>query len=71
MGQAAVPAAPTVPVVSVPVHPKHDICKFHDIHTKLTKDNWMSWKRKMLAMTRDRGLYDIITGMDELPDTTN
>ena len=31
----------------------------------------MSWKREMLAMVRDRGLYNIITGMDKLPDAAN
>ena len=38
---------------------------------KLTKDNWMSWKREMMTTARDRGLYDIITGMDKLPVMTN
>ena len=62
MAQATVP---------VPVYSKHDIHKFCDIHPKLTKENWMSWKREMLAMVRDRGLYNITTGMDKLPDGAN
>ena len=31
----------------------------------------MSWKREMLATARDRGVYDIISSTDKLPDTTN
>ena len=50
-------------------HPKHDIHKFRDIHPKLSKTNWVSWKRKLLATSRDRGLYSIIIGTDKLPST--
>jgi hypothetical protein len=46
--------------------PKHDIHKFHDIRPKLERDNWVSWKRELLATARDRGLYAIITGTDKL-----
>ena len=48
-------------------HPKHDIHKFQDIHLKLSKTNWVSWKQELLATARDRGLYAIITGADTLP----
>ena len=48
-------------------HPKHDIHKFWDIHPKLSKTNWVSWKWELLATARDRGLYAIITGADTLP----
>jgi transposase InsO family protein len=51
--------------------PKHDIHKFRDIRPKLGRDNWVSWKRELLATARDRGLYAIITGTDELPDDKN
>jgi hypothetical protein len=46
-------------------HPKHDIHKFRDIKPKLTKENWTSWKRELMAMARDRGLFEIITGKEE------
>ena len=48
-------------------HPKHDIHKFQDIHTKLSKTNWVSWKWELLATARDRGLYAILTSVDTLP----
>ena len=35
---------------------KHDIHKFRDIRLKLGCNNWVSWKRELLAMARDRGL---------------
>ena len=55
-------------VIATPIsHPKHDIHKFRDIHLKLSKTNWVSWKQELLATTRDRGLYAIITGADTLP----
>jgi hypothetical protein len=59
------PTATTIP------HPKHDIHKFRDIKLKLSKENWMSWKRELLATARDRGLHTIITGTNPYPDTTN
>ena len=62
MAQATIP---------VPIHPKHDIHKFQDIKPKLMRDNWTSWKREMLAMAMDRGLYATINATDELPDATN
>lgn len=52
-------------------HPKHDIHKFRDIKPKLGRDNWVSWKRELLAMARDRGLYSTILGTDILPSPTN
>ena len=52
-------------------HPKHDIHKFRDVKPRLRRDNWTSWKRKLLAMARDRGLYSIITGTDLIPRNTN
>ena len=48
-------------------HPKHDIHKFRDIKPKLGHDNWVSWKRELLATARDRGLYTTILGTDTLP----
>ena len=51
-------------------HPKHDIHKFRDIHPKLSKTNWVSWKRELLATSRDRGLYSTITGIDTLPSAS-
>ena len=48
-------------------HPKYDIHKFRDIHPKLSKTNWVSWKQELLATARDRGLYAIITGAHTLP----
>jgi gag-polypeptide of LTR copia-type len=61
----------TQPTATAIPHPKHDIHKFRDIKPKLSKENWMSWKRELLATARDRGLHDIITGTDPLPDSTN
>ena len=52
-------------------HPKHDIHKFRDIKPKLGHDNWLSWKRELLATARDRGLYATILGTDPLPSTAN
>ena len=52
-------------------HPKHDIHKFRDIKPKLGRDNWLSWKRELLATARDRGLYATILGTDPLPSTGN
>jgi Reverse transcriptase (RNA-dependent DNA polymerase)/gag-polypeptide of LTR copia-type/Pol polyprotein, beta-barrel domain len=34
----------------------------------LSRDNWVSWKRELLATARDRGLYSVILGTDELPN---
>jgi gag-polypeptide of LTR copia-type len=47
--------------------PKHDIHKFRDIRPKLGRDNWVSWKRDLLATARDRGLYATIAGSDVKP----
>ena len=52
-------------------HPKHNIHKFHDIKPKLGRNNWLSWKRELLAMAWDRGLYATILSTDPLPSTTN
>jgi gag-polypeptide of LTR copia-type len=52
-------------------HPKHDIHKFRDIKPKLAKENWILWKRELMMMVRDRGLFDIITGKDEYLRNTN
>src|SRR3979490_68738 len=50
-------------------HPKHDIHKFRDIIPMLSRDNWSSWKREILATARERGLYAIILGTDTIPTT--
>jgi hypothetical protein len=47
--------------------PKHDIHKFREIRPKLSRDNWVSWKRELLATAHDRGLYSIILGTDIHP----
>ena len=52
-------------------HPKHNIHKFRDVKPRLGRDNWTSWKCKLLAMARDRGLYGIIPGTDLIPRNTN
>ncbi|KAF8531727.1 hypothetical protein JB92DRAFT_2848117, partial [Gautieria morchelliformis] len=52
-------------------HPKHDIHKFCDIKPKLDKENWMSWKRELLATMRDRGIFKTITGVDPYHVTAN
>ena len=52
-------------------HPKHDIHKFRNIKPKLGRDNWVSWKRELLATARDRGLYSTILGTDILPSPIN
>ena len=52
-------------------HPKHDIHKFRDIKPKLGCDNWISWKRELLATARDRGLYANILSTDVLPSKNN
>ena len=52
-------------------HPKHDVHKFRDIKPKLGRDNWISWKRELLATARDRGLYATILGSDILPSPDN
>ena len=49
-------------------HPRHDIRKFRDIKPKLERDNWVTWKRELLAVARERGLLDTILGID-LPPT--
>ena len=53
------------------MHPKYDIYKFCDLKPKLGHDNWISWKRELLAMVRDQGLYSSILGTDIFPITTN
>ena len=52
------------PTTTIPTNllAKHDIHKFWDIRAKLGKDNWISWKRELLATARDRSLYASITG---------
>ena len=52
-------------------HPKHDIHKFHDIKPKLGHDNWISWKKELLATMSNRGLYTNILNTDKIPLTTN
>ena len=52
-------------------HPKHDIHKFRDIKPKLGHDNWISWKRELLATARDRGLYTNILNTDKKPLATD
>ena len=52
-------------------HPKHDIHKFRDIKLKLGHDNWISWKRELLATARDRGLYTNILNTDKKPLATD
>ena len=52
-------------------HPKHNVHKFRDLKPKLGRDNWLSWKRELLATARDRGLYSIILGTDVMPSTEN
>jgi hypothetical protein len=47
--------------------PKHDIHKFREIRPKLGRDNWVSWKSELLAITCDRELYSIILGTDQHP----
>ena len=47
--------------------PRHDVHKFRDIRPKLSRDNWVSWKRDILATARDRGLYGTFLGTDVLP----
>ena len=51
-------------------HPRHDIHKFHDLKPKLGRDNWVTWKREILATAREQGLYATILGTDILPPTT-
>jgi gag-polypeptide of LTR copia-type len=58
-------------VTTLVSHPKHDIHKFRDIKPKLGRDNWVSWKRELLATARDRGLYTITTDTDLLPLATD
>ena len=71
MSQPTQPPQPPQPIIMSAVHPKHDIHKFQDIKLKLDQDNWVSWKREMLATARDRGLYATIIGTDLLPTTQN
>ena len=52
-------------------HPKHDIHKFRDIELKLGRNNWISWKRELLATARDRGLYTNILNTDKKPFATD
>ena len=48
--------------------PKHDIHKYRDIRPKLSRDNWVSCKRELLATVRDKGLYNMIRGTDIHPN---
>ena len=43
---------------------KQDVQKYRDIRPKLSRDNWVSWKRELLTTAWDRGLYNIILGTD-------
>jgi hypothetical protein len=36
------------------------------VKPKLDRENWMSWKRYFIAVTKNRGLYKIITGADRM-----
>jgi hypothetical protein len=47
--------------------PKHDIHKFRQLKKELTRDNWVSWKRSILACLRDRGLEHMVLGKDPRP----
>src|SRR3979490_2205015 len=58
-------------VVSNNSHPKHNIHKFRDIKPKLSRDNWTSWKRELLATARERGIYGTITGTDNIHSTSS
>ena len=57
--------------MSQATQPKHDIHKFRDIKPKLSCDNWISWKRELLATARDRGLYTNILNTYKKPLTTD
>jgi gag-polypeptide of LTR copia-type/Pol polyprotein, beta-barrel domain len=63
--------AQVTPTTTAPFHPKHDIHKFRDIKPKLGRENWVSWKCKLLAIARDRGLYATVLGTDLIPVVTN
>ena len=56
------------PTVTIPTNlpARHHIHKFWDIRPKLRKDNWIPWKRELLATARDCSLYATITGKDML-----
>ena len=53
------------------VYPRHDIHKFRDLKPKLARDNWVIWKRELLGIVRERGLYANVLGTDILPSTSN
>jgi hypothetical protein len=63
--------AQVTPTSTTTLHLKHDIHKFRDIKPKLRRENWVSWKRKLLATARDRGLYATVLSTDLIPVTTN
>ena len=51
--------------------PKHDIHKFREISPRLGRDNWVSWKRELLATGRDRGFYRLVIGQEPFPTSIN
>jgi hypothetical protein len=63
--------AQVTPITTTNTHPKHDIHKFRDIKPKPGRENWVSWKRELLATAQDRGLYATVLSTDLIPVTTN
>ena len=47
--------------------PRYDIHKFGEIKPELDRDNWGTWKRKMVATIKERNLYEILDGTDAPP----
>src|SRR3979490_2058923 len=47
--------------------PRYDVHKFREIKPELDRDNWGTWKRKMVATIKERNLYEILDGTDAPP----
>jgi len=58
---------PTTPTVTTSSPPKHDIHKFRAV-THLTDDNWVTHKFEQVAALEERGLYEVVTGDEGMPD---
>ena len=56
---------------SIPTPFLHDVHKFQEIQPKLERDNWVKWKMEIIAIMKDRGLYDMITGADPKPSSAS
>jgi transposase InsO family protein len=61
------PGSSSFPPIMVKSQPKHDIHKFRSV-THLTDQNWVTHKFEQIAALEERGLYEVVTGEEKMPN---